>query len=60
MERERNTAQMQEQGKNSQGQISEEETSSLPEREYRIMIVKMLQRLENRMQKMQDTINTVD
>ena len=60
MERERNTAQMQEQGKNSQGQISEEETSSLPEREFRIMIVKMLQRLENRMQKMQDTINTVD
>ena len=60
MERERNTAQMQEQGKNSPGQISEEETSSLPEREFRIMIVKMLQRLENRMQKMQDTINTVD
>ena len=60
MERERNTVQMQEQGKNSQGQISEEETSSLPEREFRIMIVKMLQRLENRMQKMQDTINTVD
>ena len=60
MERERNTAQMQEQGKNSQGQISEEETSSLPEREFRIMIVKMLQRLENRMEKIQETINTVN
>ena len=60
MERERNTAQMQEQGKNSQGQISEEETSSLPEREFRIMIVKMLQRLENRMEKMQEAFNTVN
>ena len=60
MERERNTAQMQEQGKNSQGQISEEETSSLPEREFRIMIVKMLQRLENKMEKMKETIDNVN
>ena len=51
---------MKEQGRNSQDQINKEEISNLPEREFRIMIVKMLQRLENRMQKMQDTINTVD
>ena len=51
---------MKEQGRNSQGQISEEEISSLPEREFRIRIVKMLQRLENGMEKMQDTINTVN
>ena len=51
---------MKEQGRNSQDQINEEEITNLPEREFRIMIVKMLQRLENRMQKMQDTINTVD
>ena len=60
MTRQRNTAQMKEQSRNSQDQINEEEISNLPEREFRIMIVKMLQRLENRMQKMQDTINTVD
>ena len=43
----------------SQDQINEEEISNLPEREFRIMIVKMLQRLENRMKKMQEAFNTV-
>ena len=51
MTRQRNTAQMKEQSRNSQDQINEEEISNLPEREFRIMIVKMLQRLENRMEK---------
>ena len=51
MKRQRNIAQMKEQGRNSQGQINVEEISNLPEREFRIMIVKMLQRLENRMEK---------
>ena len=50
---------MKEQGRNSQDQINVEETSNLPEREFRIMIVKMLWRLENRMEKMQETFNTV-
>ena len=51
IKRQRNTAQMKEQSRNSQDQINEEEISNLPEREFRIMIVKMLQRLENRMEK---------
>ena len=59
IKRQRNTAQMKEQGRNSQDQINEEEISNLPEREFRIMIVKMLWRLENRMEKMQETFNTV-
>ena len=59
MKRQRNIAQMKEQGRNSQDQINVEEISNLPEREFRIMIVKMLQRLENRMEKMQEKINTV-
>ena len=42
VERQRNIAQMKEQGRNSQDQINEEELSNLPEREFRIMIVKML------------------
>ena len=50
---------MKEQGRNSQDQINVEEISNLPEREFRIMIVKMLWRLENRMEKMQETFNTV-
>ena len=60
MTRQRNTAQMKEQSRNSQDQINEEEISNLPEREFRIMIVKMLQRLENRMEKMQEAFNTVN
>ena len=59
MKRQRKTAQMKKQGRNSQDQIKEEEISYLPEREFRIMIVKMLQRLENRMKKMQEAFNTV-
>ena len=42
MKIQRNTAQMKEQSRNSQDQINEEEISNLPEREFRIMIVKML------------------
>ena len=54
MKRQRNTAQMKEQGRN-QDQINEEEISNLPEKEFRIMIVKMFQSLENKMEKMQET-----
>ena len=60
MKIQRNTAQMRKQGRNSQDQINEEEISHLPEREFRIMIVKMLQRLENIMEKMQKAFNTVN
>ena len=60
MKRQRNTTQMKEQGRNSQDQINEEEISHLPEREFRIMIVKMFQRLENIMEKMQKAFNTVN
>ena len=58
MRRQRNTAQIKEQGRNSD-QINKEEISNLPEREFRIVIVKLLQKLENRMEKMQETFNTV-
>ena len=50
---------MKEQDRNSQDQINKEQISNLPEREFRIMIVKMLQRRENRMKKMHKTITTV-
>ena len=59
MKRQRNMAQMKEQGRNSQDQINKEEISNLSEREFRIMIVKLLQRLENRMKKVQKAFNTV-
>ena len=57
MKRQRNTTQMKEQTKNTEIQISEEETEKLPEKELRIMIEKMIKNLENRMKKMQESIN---
>ena len=52
--------QMKEHGRKSQDQINKEEINNLPEREFRMMIVKMLPRLENRIEKMQETLNTVN
>ena len=57
MKRQRNTAQMKEQARNTEVQINEEEIGKLPEKEFRIMIVKMIKNLENRMEKMQESIN---
>ena len=48
---------MKEQGKNPPDVTNEEEISSLPEKEFRIMIVKIIQNLGNRMEKIQETFN---
>ena len=48
---------MKEQGKNPPDQTNEEEIGSLPETEFRVMIVKMIQNLGNRMEKIQETFN---
>ena len=46
MKRHRNTAQMKEQTGNTEVQINEEETGKVPEKEFRLMIVKMIKNLE--------------
>ena len=48
---------MKEQGKNPPDQTNEEEIGSLPEKEFRVMIVKMVQNLGNRMEKIQEPFN---
>ena len=48
---------MKEQGKNPPDQTNEEEIGSLPEKEFRVMMVKMIQNLGNRIDKMQETFN---
>ena len=53
MKRKRNTSQMKEQTTNTEVQINEEEIGKLSEKEFRIIIVKMIKNLENKMQKMQ-------
>ena len=48
---------MKEQGKNTPDQTNEEETGSLPEKEFRVILVKMIQKLGNRMEKVQEMCN---
>ena len=44
MKKQRNTTQMKEQIRNIEVQIHEEEIGKLPEKEFRIMIVKMIKK----------------
>ena len=48
---------MKEQTRSTEAQINEEEMCKLLEKEFRLMIVKMIKNLENRMEKMQESIN---
>ena len=48
---------MKEQGKNPPDQTNEEEIGSLPEKEFRVMMVKMIQNLGNRMERIQEMFN---
>ena len=41
---------MKEHGKNPQDQTNKEEMGSLPEKEFRVMIVKLIQNLRNKME----------
>ena len=55
MRRQRNTQQMKEQGKKPPDQTNKEEIGSLPEKEFRVRIVKMIQNLGNRVENIQET-----
>ena len=57
MKRQKTTQQVKEQGQNTPDLTNEEEIGSLPEKEFRVMIVKMIQNLGNRIDKMQETLN---
>ena len=48
---------MKEQIRNTEVQINEEKIGKLPEKEFRIMIVKMIKNLENKMVKTQESMN---
>ena len=57
MKRQRNTQQVKEHDKCPPNQTKEEETGSLPEKEFRIMLVKMIKNIEKKMEKIQESIN---
>ena len=58
MKRQRNTQQVKEQNKCPPNQTKEEEIGNLPEKEFRIMIVKMIQNLENKMESQINILET--
>ena len=58
MKRQRNTQQVKEHDKCPPNQTKEEETGSLPEKEFRIMIVKMIENLENKMELQINSLET--
>ena len=61
MKRQRAMYQMKEQDKTPEKQLNEVETGNVPEKEFRIMIVKMIQdlgkRMEAKIEKMQEMLN---
>ena len=58
MKRQRNIQQVKEYDKCPPNQTKEEERGNLPEKEFRIMIVKMVQNLENKMELQIDRLET--
>ena len=51
MKRQRNTTQMKEQTRKTEVQINEEEIGKLPEKQFRMMIVKMIKTLKTKWRK---------
>ena len=58
MKRQRNTQQVKEQDKCSPNQTKEEEIGNLPDKEFQIMIVKMIQNLEIKMESQINRLET--
>ena len=58
MKRERNTQQVKEQESCPPNQIKEEKTGNLPDKGFRILIVKMIQNLEIKMQSQINSLET--
>ena len=58
MKRQRNTQKVKEQDKCPSKQTKEEEIGNLPDKEFQIMIVKMIQNLENKMESQINSLET--
>ena len=50
---------MREQGKNPPDQTNKEEIGSQPEKEFIVMIVKIIQNLQNRMEKIKERVSVI-
>ena len=52
-----NTTQLKEQTRNTEVKTNEVEIGKQPEKEFRIMIIRMIKNLENKTEKIQESIN---
>ena len=59
MKRQRNTQKVKEHDKGPPNQTKEEEIGSLPEKEFRLMIIKVIQNLENKMELQINSLETM-
>ena len=59
MKRQRNTQQVKKHDKCPPNQTKEKDIGSLPEKEFRIMIIKMIQNLENKMELQINSLETM-
>ena len=59
MKRQRNTQQVKEQDKCPPNQTKEEEIGNLPDKEFQVMIVKMIQNLENKLELQINSMETM-
>ena len=59
MRQQKNMFQMKEQDKTSEGELSEMETSNLPSKEFKVMIIKMLKELGRRMDKQSENLDVL-
>ena len=60
MRQQKNMFQMKEQDKISEGELSEMETSNLPSKEFKVMIIKMLKELGRRMDKQSEKLDVLN
>ena len=60
MKRQRNTTQMKEQTGNTEVQINEEEIGKIPEKEFRIMTVKMIKTLKTKWRKCKNQLTKTE
>ena len=58
MKRQKNTQQVKEQDKCPPNQTKKEDIRNIPDKEFRIMIVKMIQKIENKMELQLNSLET--
>ena len=60
MRRQRYTSQIKKQDKIPEGQLNEMEISNMPDREFKVIVIKTLTRLEETVENLSETLNKIE